>query len=390
MTGTDGGNPFGTGPFQALLQAMRLPAGADAAVGRRVMLAVLLAWVPLVVLAQVQGLAIGTGKASVLQDFAAYARFLVAVPLLVLAEKQARTWMLRVMQHFPKAELISAGSEPRFRELLESTRRLLASRLALAAILVLAYALTIASAKEWVAYGAASWTVLEGEGGQLKVSYAGWWRLMVSQPLFMSLVLTWFWRLFLWFRCMRTIAHMDVRIVASHPDKMGGLGFLGQSLRGFPILAFALGSAVAGTLANLVVHEARPSTSLTPVVVATMVFILLDLCRPAAGLHQTDAGSTGRCGTELWSPRHVAWGAIRGAVARPGSGHRPRRLKCQIFRRLRTCSASPPMSPNMRPIPIEIKDFFPLLLATVLPFLPIILRQVSFEDLLTVAKRMLM
>ncbi len=45
---------------------------------------------------------------------------------------------------------------------------------------------------------------------------------------------------------------------------------------------------------------------------------------------------------------------------------------------------------DMRPIPIEIKDFVPLLVATVLPFLPIILRQVSFADLLTVAKRMLM
>ncbi len=77
----------------------------------------------------------------------------------------------------------------------------------------------------------------------------------MSQPLFMSLLLTWFWRLFLWARCMRRIARMDVRIVASHPDKAGGLGFLGQSLRGFPILAFAFGSAIAGTLANLVIHD---------------------------------------------------------------------------------------------------------------------------------------
>jgi hypothetical protein len=70
---------------------------------------------------------------------------------------------------------------------------------------------------------------------------------------------------------------MKVRIVAAHPDKAGGLGFLGQSLRGFPILSLAMGSAIAGTLANLVMHEERASTSLTPVVVATVLFILL-LC----------------------------------------------------------------------------------------------------------------
>lgn len=41
-------------------------------------------------------------------------------------------------------------------------------------------------------------------------------------------------------------------------------------------------------------------------------------------------------------------------------------------------------------MPIELKDFVPLLAGTILPFLPIILRQVSFTDVLTVAKRLLM
>jgi len=44
----------------------------------------------------------------------------------------------------------------------------------------------------------------------------------------------------------------------------------------------------------------------------------------------------------------------------------------------------------MRPIPIQLKDFLPLLVATMLPFVPIILRQVSFDELLTVARHMLM
>jgi hypothetical protein len=45
---------------------------------------------------------------------------------------------------------------------------------------------------------------------------------------------------------------------------------------------------------------------------------------------------------------------------------------------------------EMRPLPLEIKDFAPLLGATVLPFLPIIMRQVSFKELLEVARHMLM
>ncbi|MBP2649146.1 MAG: hypothetical protein H6Q77_2770, partial [Gemmatimonadetes bacterium] len=209
-------NPFGTGPFQELLHALRLRSGDDAAIGRRAVLAVLVAWVPLVVLAQMQGLAIGSGHVSVLEDFAAYTRFLVAVPLLVLAEGQTRTWLQRVLRQFTAARLVPPSEDARFTELLESTRRLLSSRAALLAIVALAFTLTIASGKAWVSQGAALWTIVERDG-QRMVSYAGWWRVLVSQPLFMSLLLTWFWRLFLWARCIRRIARMDVRIIASHP-----------------------------------------------------------------------------------------------------------------------------------------------------------------------------
>jgi hypothetical protein len=66
----------------------------------RAILSAVVAWVPLVVLAQIQNLAIGTGATSLLEDFAAYARFLVAVPLMVLAEGQASFWLHRVLEHF--------------------------------------------------------------------------------------------------------------------------------------------------------------------------------------------------------------------------------------------------------------------------------------------------
>ena len=382
-------DPFGTGPFQALLHALHLRAGGDAAIGRRAIIAVLVAWVPLVVLAQAQGLAIGTGHVSVLVDFAAYARFLVAVPLLVLAEGQAQTWLRRILNHFTDARLIPPDEDARFAELLESTRRLLSSRLALLAIVVLAFTLTIASGAAWKAQGAVLWTVTERDGQQV-VSYAGWWRLLVSQPLFLSLLLTWFWRLFLWFRCMRRLARMNVRIIASHPDRAGGLGFLGQSLRGFPLLAFAFGAAVAGTLANLVIHESYSAKALTPVVIATVVFILLISAGPLLAFI--------RPMREAQDDAELSYGALATALG-------------QRFEE-RWLSKAPDLSPDalevpdfssttdlfgvargvteMRPIPIEIKDFAPLLIATVLPFLPIILRQVSFADLLTVAKRLLM
>jgi len=389
MAGTSTVGPFGTGPFQALLHALHLRAGDDPAIGRRAVLAALFAWVPLVLLAQAQGLAFGTGRVAVLGDFAAYARFLLAVPLLVLAEGQAQRWMHRVLYQFSDAHLVPPEEQARFEELIASTRRLLSSRLALVVIVVLAFTLTLASGKAWQEQGDVLWTIIERDG-QHRVSYAGWWRVFVSQPLFLSLLLTWLWRLLLWFRCMRQLAGLNVRIIASHPDHAGGLGFLGQSLRGFPLLAVAFGSAVAGTLANLVIHGSRAPTSLTPVVVGTMVFILLISAGPLLAFvrplrrAQDDAELRyGVLATSLGQRFEERWLA-------KGRGVTPEALGVTDFSATTDLFSVAANVTDMRPIPIEIKDFIPLLIATVLPFLPIILRQVSFADLLTVARRIIM
>ena len=390
MTETGPVDAFGTGPFQSLLHSLGFPSGGDGAVWRRAILSVLVAWVPLLILAQVQGLAIGTGGASFLQDFAAYSRFLIAVPLLVIAEAQAHHWLSRILRHFIAARLVAPEHDARFQELLASTRRLLTSRFVLVAILALSYALTLASAREWVAFGAANWTLLSHPGEPRVVSYAGWWRLLVSQPLFMALVLTWLWRLWLWMRCMRTIAHMKVRIVASHPDKAGGLGFLGQSLRGFPVLALALGTAIAGTLANLVMHEERASTSLTPVVVATVIFILFLCAGPLLAFikpmreAQDDAELTyGALAISVGEQFENRWLSRAGTLGDEA-------LDVPDFSSTTDLFSIVANVDDMRPIPIQLKDFLPLLVATMLPFVPIILRQVSFDDLLTVARHMLM
>ena len=200
------------------------------------------------------------------------------------------------------------------------------------------------------------WTVLERDGQQV-VSYAGWWRLLVSQPLFLSLLLTWFWRLFLWARCIRRIARMDVRIIASHPDHAGGLGFLGQSLRGFPILAFAFGSAVAGTLANLVIHEGHSPTTLTPVIIATIAFILLISAGPLLAFirpmreAQDDAElSYGALATSVGQRFEERWLPRANDVPPDALGVTDFSATTDLFSVVANVT-------DMRPIPIEIKDF---------------------------------
>lgn len=384
-------DPFGTGPFQSLLNALHLPAGREHAVIRRAIWSIVVAWVPLVVLSYVEQLALTGGPDALLQDYAAFARYLLAVPLLVVAEAPARRWLTRVSNHFLDARLVADEDRPAFEELLASSDRLLSSRLALVAILVLAYLTTLASAREWVVLGAAGWMRHSRDGdAQVVLSWAGWWRLLVSQPLFMSLTLSWFWRLFVWFRCVRGIARLKIRIVASHPDRAGGLGFLGQALRAFPVMAMGMGTAIAGTLANLMVHEREASTSLTPVVVGTVVFILFICAGPLLSFvkpmleAQDDAQLTyGALATTLGERFEDRW--LNRAPTLDSDA-----LGVPDFSATADLYSVTAHVDEMRFVPIEIRDFVPLLLCTLLPFLPIILRQVSFDEILAVAKRLLM
>ena len=82
-------------------------------------------------------------------------------------------------------------------------------------------------------------------------SLAGWWHTLVSVPLLLLLIFGWCWRLALWTRLLWLIARLELRLVASHPDRCAGLSFLGHSVRAFAIVALALAVIVAGRSAHM-------------------------------------------------------------------------------------------------------------------------------------------
>jgi hypothetical protein len=103
---------FRGGPFYLLQRHVGLVDPWGDALARRAPLFALVAFVPLVVLAAFQGLALGpTPAQSVLRDRAVYARFLVALPLLLRAENLAdQRFVLVQLPAFPPGDQVT-GSE---------------------------------------------------------------------------------------------------------------------------------------------------------------------------------------------------------------------------------------------------------------------------------------
>lgn len=65
---------------------------------------------PLLVLCVFEGLAVGGVKIPFLYDIAAHARFLIAVPVLVLADVPIGMRLGRIMRHFVSAHLVPLTS----------------------------------------------------------------------------------------------------------------------------------------------------------------------------------------------------------------------------------------------------------------------------------------
>ena len=177
--------PFDAGPYD------RLPLGAfstDRRVARkRAIIVVLVAWVPLLVLSALEGRALAAmPEESFLLDIPAYARYLVTLPLLILAERVTLPKLGAIARQFGTSGLVPASEQQRYSALLASTRRLLSSPVTTIVILTLAYVLTLwVAGRIVVAEEVSTWAVPIAESGP-QVSLAGWWRALVSQPLYVA------------------------------------------------------------------------------------------------------------------------------------------------------------------------------------------------------------
>ena len=83
---------------------------------------------------------------------------------------------------------------------------------------------------------------------------AGWWLGFVSLPLFQFLLLRWYFRLFIWARFLWQVSRIDLRFVPTHPDRAGGLGFLGAVAYAFAPVLLAQGAMLAGMMANKIFY----------------------------------------------------------------------------------------------------------------------------------------
>jgi hypothetical protein len=221
---------------------------------RRAAFSVLLTWLPLFGLSALQGNAFGSAVAvPFLDDFSVYTRFLVTIPVLLAAETILAPYIAEAASHFVSSGLVP---ERQFNFFSAAIERGLKSRDSVAAeiwIALLAYAMTFILFVP-NAVNAATWYADRSAGG-FRPTLAGCWLLGFCVPLGHFLVLRWLWRFFLWCRFLADMNQLDLQLYAPHPDRAGGLGFIGKVQRFFGILLAAYSATIAGVWANEIFYD---------------------------------------------------------------------------------------------------------------------------------------
>lgn len=238
---------FESGPPRRLTALVRLPSPIAPNTGLRSLLTLMLGWTPLAVLVAIDALMGRPVLQSFNQDLAVHARYLIAAPLLVLGHVVCARRLGQIARQFTFSGVLDESGAREFEALLEGARRRVNSLWAEGVTMAAAYLLVLAVIVfQREALQQAAWQISPDGYG---LSPAGWWHAAVSVPLLGVLLIGWLWRLINWTWLLHRISRLDLHLIAAHPDRAGGLGFLTQSVRAFAIVGAALGSIAAGRFA---------------------------------------------------------------------------------------------------------------------------------------------
>jgi hypothetical protein len=239
------------GPLFQLLRRARLSDDAMLLLRRRILAISFLAWLPLLLLSALEGKLWGESVAvPFLLDLEVHIKFLVVVPLLVIAELVVHLRMRPIVQTFLDRNLIPEADMERFDGAITSAFRLRNSVLAEVLLIAFVYGVGVLIVwRQYTALDTATWYVTPSDGGS-SLSLAGMWYAYVSLPIFQFLLVRWYFRLFVWARFLWQVSRIELRLVPTHPDRLGGLGFLAGTVYAFTVLAVAHGALFAGNLAN--------------------------------------------------------------------------------------------------------------------------------------------
>lgn len=371
------------GPLFQLYRRTHLSGDALELLPRRAPVIALFAWLPLLLLSVFESHALGGAiKIPFLYDVEGNVRFLIALPALIVAEVVVRNRINPLVRRFVDSRIVGTEDLPAFKAAVNSALRVRNSIAVELALLVLVYTLGLWIWRSQIATGAATWYAMP-DATHLNLTLAGYWYAFASIPLFQFILLRWYMRLVIWFRLLFQVSRLNLNLTAAHPDRAGGIGFLGGSSYAFAPILFAQGTLLAGWIANRVLYEGRGLLSFKMEAAGFVGFFVLCILGPllmfTVQLDHTQRKGSAEYG--LLANRYVF--GFEEKWIRGGTPETSELLGTADLQSLADLANSYSVVREMRIVPFGHAEIIGLAAWAAAPLLPLTLTIFSLEQLLT-------
>jgi hypothetical protein len=283
---------------------------------------------------------------------------------------------------FRERNLIPEAATQRFDAAVASAYRLRNSVSAELLLIAIVYVVGVTVVwRQYMALDAATWYATPAAGGS-SLTLAGMWYGYVSLPIFQFLLCRWYFRIFIWARLLWQVSRIKLDLVPTHPDCVGGLGFLAATSHAFVPLLMAHGTLLAGNLANQIFHAGASLTQFRLEILLLVILMLILVVGPLlvlapqlAAARRTGLREYGTLAQRYVRDFDAKW--VRGDVAADepmlGSGD---------IQSLADLGNSYSIIQDMRIVPVTKQAMLQLGAATLAPITPLLLTLMPLEELL--------
>jgi hypothetical protein len=370
------------GLLYRLLVRMRLMRPDLEPLYSRAIIIALLTWLPLLVLSAMQGLALGGSiKIPFMYDITVSVRLLLALPLLIVAEQIVDSRSNEVICHFIESGLIDDKDVSKYESIVRQVGRMVNSLPVEAVILALVIVNTVFLRLE-LSETSSTWRFLVTRAGTT-MTPAGWWNFVFCVPIFQFLLLRWLYRYLVWCWFLWRVSRLDLRLVPTHPDRVGGLAFLGVLQVKFCPIIFALASVLSAYVGQEVLFNGAVLKQYTVMILGNTLLILAIFLGPYF-VFSLKLFETKRRGFLTYSTLandytqsfHQKW--IRGKAPTEEV-----LLGSSDIQSLADLSNSFGIVRDMRMVPFDLKlTILPIVGCTIIPFFPLLFTVFPVETIL--------
>jgi len=366
--------------YQLYLRSGLIRPSADL-VERRILLFIVVAWLPLAILTLAGGSAFGGVQVPFAFDLGVHARLLLALPLLIAAELIVHQRVQATVRQFVDRGIVAAADRARFDAIIASVMRLRNSAPIEIALAMAAITFGYWVWRERMAMQIGSWYVEIDAAGGGNLTAAGWWYAFVSLNLFRFVLLRWYFRLLVWYVFLWRVSRLPLRLNPLHPDRAGGLGFIGNSVFAFIPLLVAQTAVLAGVIGNRILHEgaALPAFYME---IASAVALLMALVLAPLPFFVFQLARAKREGTReygLLAMRYAdafrdKWLGGQHPAGEPLIGSAD-------IQSLADLAGAHDVLREMRVLPFSMQTIVRLAIVVALPYLPLVLAMIPLEEL---------